>query len=89
VFNGCRRDKKVCPAIVFVRFRAASASGLNYNSVGFSLNAMNYFGGVTPTTSFTSLRAGATRLSAVSLHLTGRFFPRLGPLRRLTWSHHG
>ena len=27
-----------------------------YNSVGFSLNAMNYFGDVTPVTSFTSLR---------------------------------
>jgi hypothetical protein len=47
-----------------------------YNSVGFSLNAMNYFGDVTPTTSFTSLRPGATRAGA-GLTLTRRFYPRL------------
>ena len=33
-----------------------------YNSVGFSLNAMNYFGDITPYTNFTSLRFGATRV---------------------------
>ena len=47
-----------------------------YNSVGFSLNAMNYFGDVTPTTSFTSLRPGATRLGA-GVSLTRRFYPRI------------
>ena len=47
-----------------------------YNSVGFSLNAMNYFGDVTPTTSFTSLRPGATRAGA-AISITRRFYPRL------------
>lgn len=47
-----------------------------YNSVGFSLNAMNYFGDLTPTTSFTSLRLGATRVGA-GVSLTRRFFPRV------------
>ena len=47
-----------------------------YNSVGFSLNAMNYFGDITPTTSFSSLRAGATRVGA-GVSITRRFYPRL------------
>ena len=47
-----------------------------YNSVGFSVNAMNYFGDVTPTTSFTSLRPGATRLGA-GVSITRRFYPRI------------
>lgn len=47
-----------------------------YNSVGFSLNAMNYFGDVTPTTSFASLRPGATRLGA-GVSITRRFYPRI------------
>jgi len=47
-----------------------------YNSVGFSLNAMNYFGDVTPVTSFTSLRLGATRAGA-GVSITRRFYPRL------------
>ena len=47
-----------------------------YNSVGFSLNAMNYFGDVTPVTSFTSLRAGATRAGA-GVSITRRFYPRV------------
>ena len=47
-----------------------------YNSVGFSLNAMNYFGDITPVTSFTSLRFGATRVGA-GVSLTRRFFPRV------------
>ena len=47
-----------------------------YNSVGFSLNAMNYFGDVTPSTSFTSLRPGATRLGA-GISITRRFYPRV------------
>ena len=55
-----------------------------YNSVGFSLNAMNYFGDVTPTTSFTSLRAGATRLSA-GVSITRRFFPRVSGRFGLTY----
>ena len=47
-----------------------------YNSVGFSLNAMNYFGDVTPVTSFSSFRFGATRLGA-GVSITRRFYPRL------------
>lgn len=47
-----------------------------YNSVGFSLNAMNYFGDLTPETSFASLRLGATRVGA-GVSITRRFFPRV------------
>ncbi|SFQ39405.1 DUF6089 family protein [Hymenobacter arizonensis] len=47
-----------------------------YNSVGFSLNALNYFGDVTPSTSFASLRFGATRVGA-GVSITRRFYPRL------------
>ena len=47
-----------------------------YNSVGFSLNAMNYFGDVVPVTNFTSLRFGATRVGA-GVSITRRFYPRL------------
>ena len=47
-----------------------------YNSIGFSLNAMNYFGDLTPATSFTSLRLGATRVGA-GVSITRRFYPRL------------
>ena len=47
-----------------------------YNSVGFSINAMNYFGDVTPTTNFTSFRFGATR-PGVGISFTHRFLPRI------------
>ena len=47
-----------------------------YNSVGFSLNAMNYFGDVTPVTNFSSFRLLATRLGA-GVSVTRRFYPRL------------
>ncbi|GAA3985256.1 DUF6089 family protein [Hymenobacter antarcticus] len=47
-----------------------------YNSVGFSLNAMNYFGDVVPVTNFTSFRLGATRVGA-GVSITRRFYPRL------------
>ena len=47
-----------------------------YNSVGFSLTAMNYFGDVTPSTSFTSLRLGATRPN-VGVYIQRRFYPRI------------
>lgn len=47
-----------------------------YNSVGFSLNAVNYFGDITPVTNFTSLRFGATRVGA-GVSITRRFAPRL------------
>jgi hypothetical protein len=47
-----------------------------YNSVGFSLNAMNYFGDVTPSTSFTSFRFLSTRPN-VAVSFTRRFYPRV------------
>lgn len=47
-----------------------------YNSVGFSLNAMNYFGDLVPKVNFASLRAGATRPN-VGLSITRRFYPRV------------
>lgn len=47
-----------------------------YNSVGFSLNAMNYFGDLVPQANFTSFRAGATRPN-VSVSITRRFYPRI------------
>ena len=55
-----------------------------YNSVGFSLNAMNYFGDVTPVTNFTSFRFGATRVGA-GVSLTRRFYPRLSGRFGLTY----
>ncbi|MDO7848385.1 DUF6089 family protein [Hymenobacter sp. M29] len=55
-----------------------------YNSVGFSLNAMNYFGDITPNTNFTSLRAGATRVSA-GVSITRRFYPRVSGRFGLTY----
>jgi hypothetical protein len=47
-----------------------------YNSIGFSLNAMNYFGDVTPETNFTSFRFGATRPN-VGVSIMRRFYPRV------------
>jgi hypothetical protein len=47
-----------------------------YNSVGFSLNAMNYFGDLVPVTNFSSFRLGATRVGA-GVSITRRFYPRL------------
>lgn len=45
-----------------------------YNSVGVSLNAMNYFGDITPKPSIASLRFGATRPS-LGVSFTRRFTP--------------
>ncbi len=47
-----------------------------YNSVGFSLNAMNYFGDLAPQTNFASFRFNNTRPN-VGLTLTRRFYPRV------------
>jgi hypothetical protein len=47
-----------------------------YNSVGFSLNAMNYFGDVTPEPDFTSFRFASTRPN-VGISFTRRFYPRI------------
>lgn len=55
-----------------------------YNSIGFSLNAMNYFGDITPSTNFSSLRLGATRVGA-GVSITRRFYPRLSGRFGLTY----
>ena len=55
-----------------------------YNSVGFSINAMDYFGDVVPKNNFTSFRLGATRLSA-GVSITRRFYPRLSGRFGLTY----
>ena len=55
-----------------------------YNSVGFSLNGMNYFGDVVPVTNFSSFRFGATRLGA-GVSITRRFYPRLSGRFGLTY----
>ena len=47
-----------------------------YNSVSFGINAMNYFGDVTPNNNFTSFRVGATR-PGVNVAFTHRFLPRI------------
>jgi len=47
-----------------------------YNSVGVSLNAMNYFGDIVPKTSIPSLRFAATRPN-IGVNLTHRFTPRI------------
>ncbi|MFB9861783.1 hypothetical protein EFA69_12060 [Rufibacter immobilis] len=55
-----------------------------YNSVGISLNAMNYFGDVTPEADFTSLRLNSTRPS-VSVHFTRKFTPRIYGRAAFSW----
>ena len=47
-----------------------------YNSIGVSLNAMNYFGDLNPATNFASFHAGDTRPN-IGLNITHRFFPRV------------
>ena len=47
-----------------------------YNSVGFNLNAMNYFGDLAPQTGFPSFRFNNTRPN-VGVTITRRFFPRV------------
>lgn len=55
-----------------------------YNSIGFSLNAMNYFGDVVPKTSLPSFRAGATRPS-LAINFTHRFAPRISARAALSY----
>ncbi len=47
-----------------------------YNSVGFNINAMNYFGDLAPNTGFSSFRFNNTRPN-VGVTLTRRFYPRV------------
>ncbi|SNC77429.1 Outer membrane protein beta-barrel domain-containing protein [Hymenobacter gelipurpurascens] len=55
-----------------------------YNSVGVSLNAMNYFGDITPKPSIPSFRAGATRPN-LGLTFTHRFAPRISGRAALSY----
>jgi hypothetical protein len=55
-----------------------------YNSVGVSLNAMNYFGDITPKPSVPSFRAGATRPN-LGLSFTHRFAPRISARAALSY----
>lgn len=55
-----------------------------YNSVGVSLNAMNYFGDITPKPSIPSFRAGATRPN-IGLTFTRRFAPRISGRASLSY----
>ncbi|MFD1469011.1 DUF6089 family protein [Hymenobacter caeli] len=47
-----------------------------YNSIGFNLSAMNYFGDLAPQTGFPSFRFNNTRPN-VGVTITRRFFPRV------------
>ena len=55
-----------------------------YNSVGVTLSAMNYFGDVTPKPSVPSLRFGATRPS-LGVTFTHRFTPRISARAGLSY----
>ncbi|TGE17162.1 DUF6089 family protein [Hymenobacter elongatus] len=55
-----------------------------YNSVGVSLNAMNYFGDIVPKASIPSLRFAATRPN-IGVNFTHRFAPRISA--RLAFSY--
>ncbi|GAB2948775.1 DUF6089 family protein [Hymenobacter coalescens] len=55
-----------------------------YNSVGLSLNAMNYFGDVVPKPSITSLRVAASRPN-IGLSFTRRFAPRISARAALSY----
>ncbi|RTQ53540.1 hypothetical protein EJV47_02020 [Hymenobacter gummosus] len=55
-----------------------------YNSVGLTLNAMNYFGDVVPKPSITSLRFAATRPN-VGVSFTRRFAPRISARAALSY----
>ncbi|OON70621.1 DUF6089 family protein [Hymenobacter sp. CRA2] len=55
-----------------------------YNSVGLSLNAMNYFGDIVPKPSIASLRFAATRPN-LGLSFTRRFAPRISARAALSY----
>jgi hypothetical protein len=55
-----------------------------YNSVGVTLNAMNYFGDIVPNPSITSLRFAATRPN-LGVTFTRRFAPRISARAALSY----
>lgn len=74
-------------ALVLVTSQA-SAQQFNrrkqYNSVGVSLNAMNYFGDIVPKPSITSFRLAASRPN-LGLTFTRRFAPRISARAALSY----
>ncbi|KAA9331538.1 outer membrane beta-barrel protein [Hymenobacter busanensis] len=66
-------------ALVLVSSQASAqqfSKRKQYNSVGVSLNAMNYFGDITPKPSIASFRFAATRPN-IGFSFTHRFAPRI------------
>jgi hypothetical protein len=55
-----------------------------YTSIGGSLNAVNYFGDITPSSSFSSADLGFTRPN-LSLHIMHRYTPRLSVRASMSW----
>jgi hypothetical protein len=55
-----------------------------YTSIGGSLNAMNYFGDITPTSSFTSADLEFTRPN-ISVHAMRRLTPRFSARAAFSW----
>lgn len=55
-----------------------------YNSVGVSINAMNYFGDIVPKASIPSLRFAATRPN-IGVNFTHRFAPRISARAALSY----
>jgi hypothetical protein len=55
-----------------------------YTSIGGSLNAMNYFGDITPTSSFTSADIQFTRPN-LSVHIMRRLTPRFSARAAFAW----
>ncbi len=55
-----------------------------YTSIGGSLNAMNYFGDITPSSAFTSADVRFTRPN-LSVHIMHRYSPRFSARASLAW----
>ena len=55
-----------------------------YESVGVSLNAMNYFGDIVPDANITSFRIASTRPS-IGVHYTYKMYPRVCFRSNLSW----
>ncbi|QCR24294.1 DUF6089 family protein [Pontibacter sp. SGAir0037] len=60
------------------------SSRSKYGTVGFSMNAMNYFGDIVPDPDFTSFRSKSTR-SNFTLDYTYRFAPRISGRAAFSW----
>ena len=77
-------------AFLLVAMAAEDASGQRftakkrYNSLGVSINAMNYFGDITPESDFTSLRFSSTRPN-IGVNYTMRLYPRISVRGSFAW----